>query len=385
MHQKRIKKPIEYPSYYEETEDITYTAVFEQLPADIVVDDDWASETTGATVKYLGSSFAIGTNAFATVADAVAAANAGNVIVLLPGSYAGTEINTANITIQGPNAGISGTGSGRGAEAEFNSPLSITAAGVTLDGVRLGTNAQVAISADNFTITNVFSVAAGNGSSGSVNRKAVLTSKANISNVVVSNSYFNIGTSTYCKGVWSSEHTVTSAKFENNYFTHDSTSQSSISDCIAMYSIAGKVEFIGNSFIWITDDWDIMTGVYTNNCDEINVIDNVFDGKDGYYTCGIYFRTLKSGGVCNVVHNTFNTLAGTIFTGRNSKSGATYNIKYNLFNDLKYKQDTTAGSATYNYENNYYAKEQTTATSDYGVITSAYALEVAYAEYLAQK
>ena len=124
-----------------------------------------------------------------------------------------------------------------------------------------------------------------------------------------------------------------------------------------------------------------MFGVNGNNCDEINVIDNTFDGKDGLYSCGIYFRTLKAGGVCNVYHNTFGTLAGTIFTGRNSKAGAVYNIKYNAFNDLKYKQDATAGSGTYNYENNYYAQEQTTSTADYGVITSLEALEAAYAAF----
>jgi hypothetical protein len=124
-----------------------------------------------------------------------------------------------------------------------------------------------------------------------------------------------------------------------------------------------------------------MFGVNSNNCDEINVIDNVFDGKDGLYTCGIYFRTLKAGGVCNVVHNTFGTLAGTIFTGRNSKAGSTYNIKFNAFLDLNYKQDATAGSGTYVYENNYYALEQTTSTADYGVITSVEALEAAYAAY----
>ena len=314
-----------------------------------------------------------------TLAAKLAEATEGTIIKLAAGEYAGLEINKPFVTIAGPNAGVAGTAEGRAAEAVFTSQIKITANGVTLDGVQLGNDAQVEIAGNDVTITNVYSLAFGNGTVNGVNRKAVLFTNSAISNVEVSNSYFNIGTSTYCKGVWSSSATLTNAKFINNLFTHDSDAQKSISDCIAIYNVAGKVDFIGNDFIWVTDDWDIMFGVYSNNCDEINVIDNTFDGKDGLYTCGIYFRTLKAGGVCNVVHNTFGTLAGTIFTGRNSKAGATYNIKFNAFLDLNYKQDTNAGSGDYVYENNYYALEQTTSTSDYGVITSVEALEAAYA------
>ena len=315
-----------------------------------------------------------------TFAEKLAAATPGTILKLAAGTYAGAEFNVEYVTIQGPNAGIAGTAE-RAEEAVFTEPIKILAKGITLDGIKLDTAANVEINADNATITNVLSLAYGNGTVTGVNRKAALFTNKAIANVEVSNSYFNIGTSTYCKGVWSSSETLTNAKFINNLFTHDSDAQSSISDCIAIYNVAGKVDFIGNKFIWVTDDWDIMFGVNSNNCDEINVIDNVFDGKDGLYTCGIYFRTLKAGGVCNVVHNTFGTLAGTIFTGRNSKAGSTYNIKFNAFLDLNYKQDTTAGSGTYVYENNYYALEQTTSTADYGVITSVEALEAAYAAY----
>ena len=313
-----------------------------------------------------------------TFAEKLAAAKEGTVLKLAAGEYAGIEITNPYVTIAGPNAGVAGTAEGRAAEAVFTSQIKVSANGVTLDGIQLGNDAQVEIAANNVTITNVYSLAFGNGTVSGVNRKAVLFTNTAVSDIEVSNSYFNIGTSTYCKGVWSSSATLTNIKFINNLFTHDSDSQSSISDCIAVYNAAGKAEFIGNKFIWVTDDWDIMFGVYSNNCDEINVIDNTFDGKDGLYTCGIYFRTLKADGVCNVVHNTFGTLAGTIFTGRNSKAGATYNIKFNAFLDLNYKQDATAGAGTYVYENNYYALEQTTSTSDYGVITSLEALEAAY-------
>ena len=314
-----------------------------------------------------------------TFAEKLASATEGTIFKLAAGNYEGVEITVANIIIKGPNAGVAGTAE-RAEEAVFTSPISVKAKGVTIDGVKLDNNAQVEINASDFTITNVYSVAFGNGTVTGVNRKAVLFTNSAVSNIVVANSYFNIGSSTYCKGVWSSNNTVTNITFEYNYFTNEGA-QSSISDCIAIYYAAGKANFIGNEFIWVTDDWDIMFGVNGNNCDEINVIDNTFDGKDGLYSCGIYFRTLKSGGVCNVIHNTFGNLAGTIFTGRNSKAGAVYNIKYNAFNDLKYKQDATAGSGTYNYENNYYAKEQTTSTADYGVITSLEALEAAYAAF----
>ena len=312
-----------------------------------------------------------------TFAAKLAEAKEGDVFKLAAGEYAGFEITVPYVTIAGPNAGVAGTAE-RADEAVITSPIKLAAKGATLDGVKLATTVKVEIACDNATLNNVYSVAATFGSVTGVNRTAVLFTNTKVANVTVANSYFNIGASVYCKGVWSSNETVTNAKFVNNYFTNEATS-CSISDCIAMYSAAGKIEFIGNQFIWVTDDWDIMLGNYGNSCYEINVIDNVFDGQNGLYSCGITLRNLPAGAVMNIVHNTFGDLDGTVFGGNSSAAGSETNIKFNSFGAVNYK--ATHGSGTYNYEGNYYEESQTTATADYGVITSIEALEAAYAAF----
>ena len=186
--------------------------------------------------------------------------------------------------------------------------------------------------------------------------------------------------------------------FKNNYFTHNSVDNTSISDAIAIYNSAGTIEFISNTFEWITDDVCILMGSETLNADVVNVIDNKFIGRtvDGtsYYTCGLYFRTLKSGGVVNVIHNYFGYLAGTIISGKYSKEGAEYNIKYNIFDETSYRQDKSnsftssgLGLGTFNYEGNYYGKELPSSyihATDYQAkdVYTKEMLEEAYAEYL---
>jgi hypothetical protein len=75
----------------------------------------------------------------ATIADAVAAANPADVIELSPGTYSEAPVNINQaVTIQGPNAGLAGTNTGRGAEARIsNTRLSINSAGVVIDGVEI--------------------------------------------------------------------------------------------------------------------------------------------------------------------------------------------------------------------------------------------------------
>lgn len=327
--------------------------------------------------------------AYKTIAEALAAAKAGDEIYLTAGTYdEAVTITVANITIYGPNHGVAGTAE-RAAEAVLAQPLTVEAAGFTVDGVQFGAGCNVVVKANDATITNVHSVSTKFAKAGGTNRTAVVTTSGKVSNFELSNSFFNTGASTYLKGVFANDEAVTNALFKNNFFTHEGTDNSTLSDCIAMYNSAGVIEFIGNTFEWVTDDWCIMLGSTGCAADVINVIDNNFIGKtvDGteLYTCGIMLRCAPAGSKVNVIHNYFGTLSGTIISGRNSKVGAEYNIKYNVFENMTYRQDSSnIGSAAFNYEGNYYGKpvhSSATYCTDYGKVTDKATCDELYAAW----
>lgn len=326
---------------------------------------------------------------YKTIAEALAAAKEGDVIVLDAGSYdEAVTISVANLTICGPNRGVAGTAE-RAAEAVLLQPVVVAAAGFVLDGVELGATANVKVQANNVTLTNLHSVSTTFLKNGSTNRNAIVVTDGAVSDLELSNSYFNTGTATYLKGVYANDAAVTNLLIKNNYFTHEGTDNTSLSDCLSLYNSAGVIEFIGNTFEWVTDDWCIMLGSTGCKADVINVIDNNFIGKtvDGseLYTCGIMLRNAPAGSKVNVIHNYFGNLAGTIISGRNSKAGAEYNIKYNVFDQLTYRQDSSnIGSGTFNYEGNYYAKpvhSSATYCTDYGKVTDKAVCDELYAAW----
>ena len=349
-----------------------------------------AEEIPSQEESWLNGKLIVGADAtYKTIAEALAAAKEGDEIYLTAGTYdEEVTISIANLTIYGPNHGVAGTAE-RAAEAIIAQSISIEAAGVTLDGVQFGAGCAVIVKANEATITNVHSLSSKFNKAGGTNRTAVVTTSGKVANFELSNSYFNIGASTYTKGVFANDEAVTNALFKNNFFTHESTDNSSISDCIAMYNSAGVIEFIGNTFEWVTDDWCIMLGSTGCAADVINVIDNNFIGKtvDGteLYTCGIMLRCAPAGSKVNVIHNYFGTLSGTIISGRNSKVGAEYNIKYNVFENMTYRQDSSnIGSATFNYEGNYYGKavhSSATYCTDYGKVTDKATCDELYAAW----
>ncbi len=350
-----------------------------------------AEEIPSQEEAWLNGKLIVGADAaYKTIAEALAAATEGAEIYLTAGTYdEAITISVANITIYGPNHGVAGTAE-RKEEAVLAQPIVVAAAGFTLDGVQLGAGANVKVQANNTTLTNIHSVATTFLKNGTTNRNAIVVTDGAVSNFVLSNSYFNTGTSTYLKGVFANDTAVTNAKFENNYFTHESTDNSSLSDCIAMYNSAGVIEFIGNTFDWITDDWCIMLGSTGCNAEVINVIDNSFVAKEGYYTCGMMLRNAPAGTKINVIHNFFGKLSGTILSVRYSKAGSECNVKFNVYENTAYRQDKYAagnsnlGAATMNYEGNYYGLPLPSGyihATDYGIVTDPATCDELYAAW----
>ena len=351
------------------TEEMTYVAVWEYVPivGEIVVDPN----TDGTE-----------TNVYKTIEEALEIASYKQTIVLTAGTYSNPITIDKSVKIIGPNKDVEGASENRFDEAVIDALITIASSDVVIDGIKLGYNGGIRISSDNIIINNVRSISQKFGHDAEINRKGVVYTDEAVSNITISNSYFNTGNSKKLEGVWSSNDLATNITFLNNYFINEATSYQ-ISDCITMYKIAGEINFIGNQFIWVTDNWDIYIGYMENGCTLINIKDNNFDGRIGddgtkYYSCGISLRRLTDQMTCNVIHNTFGNISGTVISSQFSIEGSKINVSYNAFIECNYKMSQGSGFAEYIYENNYYALEQTTVTSDYGIIKSIEELENIY-------
>ncbi|HYG46825.1 MAG TPA: hypothetical protein VD846_02690, partial [Allosphingosinicella sp.] len=129
----------------------------------------WTESEVGAssiegrvfTLADTASTLLVGPGGFPTIQAAVDAARDGDTIVIAAGTYAENVDVDKNVTILGPNQGIGGTAT-RGAEAVIDGMVTISAAGVTVDGIRfvgrglspLGGHDAVVVLADDFTVTD---------------------------------------------------------------------------------------------------------------------------------------------------------------------------------------------------------------------------------------
>ncbi|MBQ3001656.1 MAG: N-acetylmuramoyl-L-alanine amidase, partial [Bacilli bacterium] len=91
---------------------------------------------------------------YPTLAEALAAAKAGDTIIIVAGEYAeNVTISVADLTIKGPNAGVEATSEQRVAEAVIKGVLTVSpeAKNLTIDGLAFTGAAQVKASSNNAT------------------------------------------------------------------------------------------------------------------------------------------------------------------------------------------------------------------------------------------
>ena len=118
----------------------------------------------------------VGNNGYPTIQAAIDASSNGDVIVIASGTYVGNVNVNKDVTILGPNHGISGTAT-RGAEAIIDGQITISVAGVTIDGVEIVGDALgslgdtgVEVFGNNFVLTN--SVLDGTGDTAIVHQRS---------------------------------------------------------------------------------------------------------------------------------------------------------------------------------------------------------------------
>ena len=331
---------------------------------------------------------------YATLAEALAAAKEGDMIYVPAGTYA-EEVSIAvkGVSLVGPNYTKAGAAADRAEEAVFTKKLTIAADGVTVNGVKFLEEGNIVVAANDATITNVYmdptsTTVCGGGN----NRKACIVDSADVENLVVANLTIS---NCYIDAPGVEESYLTEAIALNNVngltitgCTITNTEVATVVgsfEGIMVYNVSGVVNITNNNVLYTTDGYVIVLGYFSNACTEINVIDNVFDGNAlNPHTATLAFRSGTEALTINVIGNTFKNFNGSTYYVR-SDTGSQIISKYNSFDaNSKFKLNYHSSCTNVKQaicESNYYAAEQTTATSDYGVIKSLEELAAAYAEY----
>ena len=339
-----------------------------------------------AAGKYIanGVEYTAGSTAFAKISDAVSFAEEGSTIYVFAGSYSDSlNISTEGLSIIGPNFGIDANTT-RNSEAIITGVLTIAANNTTINGVKFSGNSNIYLEeASNISILNIYSDSTGYGKHTDPennNRKGFIYSiSATVTNFELKNSYINIGNSVYCRTAIGSYGTFNGMTIENNTFTH-SYAVATVCEAINAYNVTGKINIKNNNFAFPTSNFVIFLGSYYNACTEINIIDNNISGLTST-TAGISARKCPAGCVVNIVGNEIYGMTGNCIDFRYSKADSVANIMYNYFDEKTSYKITYPGESTVTYVDNYYAAAQTTATPDYGKITSKDALDYAYGVY----
>jgi len=112
---------------------------------DIYVSAEWVGKSAGETVTHLNFTLTIGTNAFATLQEAIDFTAEGSSIFVLPGIYSGATINKNFITIVGPNAFVDPNLDIRGPEANIVGAINVGAnvQGLMITGMAFNGAGQV--------------------------------------------------------------------------------------------------------------------------------------------------------------------------------------------------------------------------------------------------
>jgi len=334
------------------------------------------------TVKYVYAK-----NVFNTLTAAIAAAKAGDVIYVKAGVYEGDlQINTANLTIVGPNALVAGAGT-RNTEAHVKGYVYVNADGITLDGLKF-TDGAIKIFANYFTLENsyVFGVAS---TCGANNRLGVITVDNTSNSIIIDNNYIDVNTTSGGrKNQWLTINNVNNIKLTNNTIKN-SIATSGSDECSMWYVATGTILIENNIFDLPYGSTNAIIGYNsTSVVANVNVIDNTFNGL------GIYFRKLANNSVVNIEGNTFNSTTDNTINIRftmNSECTNTANVKYNKFNTSNGVLMTeTAGTGTLvvNGANNVYSAINATTGNLITAEMSTLAAEdydAAYATYKAAK
>ena len=275
-----------------------------------------------------GKEYQLNATCFTTLAAALAAAKENDIIYVFAGTYAeALTISVANIKLIGPNYNIKGNAT-RAEEAIITGAANISAANVTLNGLKFESSSALAVTGNNIVIDNCYITSSSS---------HALDINAAISGFTFTNTTL-YSTNNGVKGIYSTSK-VSNVNISNNTIINTSGSSASYPDAIRLQSIAGNINIENNYFNFPGGNFTVFLGssaIAENTI--INFKHNTITSTNGNNASGVSFRNIKASCTLNIIGNTFKTVGGTVIEVRGSSSSdlttaTTVNVKNNAIID----------------------------------------------------
>ena len=332
----------------------------------------------------------IGDTAYDSIALAIAAAKAGDVIEIGFGTYdEALTIDKDDLTFKGPNATVPGF-LDRFAEAILTKPISVTGNNIKFLGIKMTGEAAVTLGAKGSTdvVDGVLFyccyIDSTPISAEGCNRYGSVVNASAVANVTFEKTYMNCGTNTGQRSNIAMAQKLTNLTIHDCVLHQDATSGGTC-EAIMTYNVDGRFEITSSTIENTTTNFLLQLGYNVNTCTYVLIKDNVWSAKDKTLdTAGLNLKNMLENTKIDFIHNYIYNAKGNTFSFANNKETSVVNVMFNYFNEGTAFKVTSMGNGTVNFENNYYAAAQTTATSDAGVIKSLEELEAAYASWNAE-
>ena len=343
--------------------------VLNSVVPDIIVNSSFTNRKyvlTNATLDsgYASRYYRYGEKAFATIAEAIAAASADDVIYVFAGTYSNALTISTKVTLISPNYNVSAkVNHDRTNKAIISGEILITADGTIINGFDCQGDANIGIRADNIQLLCLAITPNNTRKCSYQNRQGLIAdyrlsdSDTNyITNLVIKDSYLLSPTTTvsYTLEAMSFEQ-IDGLTLDNNYISNVGTTKGDAwGEGIMIYRAKGNFVITSNEFHYYQRGWLLRIGEFSTNCPSMLFQDNIFAGRGNtYQTCTIGILNCSATTVIDIIGNQFmNVEPSTITLGTKSNDNAICRVKYNSYDDsqeYKFPYGTSHTTCDYNY------------------------------------
>ena len=323
---------------------------------------------------------------YATLTEALAAANDGDSIVVFPGTYDENVIVNKSVNIYGLNHGIAGAPD-RLNEAVFIKSFTISANDVVIDGLRFEEKGNIILSDVSHIELLNFVMLADVTKVGSDSRSGQLVNTGALTDITIDGAYFSTGDKAvsgrncivFCDFV------TTNLTIQNSYFGNEVVMENPnfYSDCIKVTKLAGEIIIRDCQLRFTTDNFNIFIGGVSNEATKILLQDNVFGGFESTAngTAGLAVRNLPANGQLDIIHNVMEHMNGTVLSFNGGKGYVS--VLYNVFDENTELKNALA-DCNVTFVGNIYKKAPVSGNepSDLNVVKDVEELEELYQAYL---
>ena len=285
---------------------------------------------------YTDKEYIVGTNLFASLADALAVAAENDVIYMFAGTYnESVTITTKGALIAGPNYGVKYSET-RAEEAVVSQRVNVNGEGVKLDGIKFIDEGAIMVGANNVTIQNAIintvSIPSQNN-----NRAGCIADSKEITDLAIIDSeiYAKGALTTGDKGAATIADILTFTKVTNLTISGNKihSAKPNIYEGMMFYNVLGEFNIINNDIRYnaTTGGYGVITIFYTQEATR-NIIGNTFTGVDSALTVFHFYRLPK--GITNIRGNVFNNCSLVVKSSKSNSAyvtlDAVFDIEYNI-------------------------------------------------------